>query len=511
MQNNQSHSVKDLAWLQSELGALLQQNLSDNLVGSDLPNKINDLNLDSRRVKAGDVFIALSGFNVHGLEFAIEAEKAGAIAVVVESVESMSEDSKKCLKLLSIPVIKCNDLSAVLGELASAFYDRPSQKMHVTAITGTNGKTSTAWLLMYALEQLGVKVGYMGTLGIGGISGLKKTANTTPSAIVIQKNLAAMISAGYEHVCMEVSSHALDQKRLNGTEIQSAVFTNLTRDHLDYHHTMQAYADAKLKLFKDFAPSISVINGDDEVGASWLDRELFNQSTVSYGVKNKSVHFKASNIKLLTSGITFELDLAGKSFVLNTSLLGAFNVENTLAVIAILEALGYPINQISSAVARLQPVPGRMNRVDDVPNDVLVVVDYAHTPDALLQVLKSLRAHALNCLWCVFGCGGNRDKGKRSIMGEIAEQHADQVVLTDDNPRFESSIQIISDIKKGMKNEPHVINNRKQAIAYVLNNSKSGDVVLLAGKGHESTQEINGKLIPFNDTNVVKQLIKVAV
>ena len=510
MQDNRHVSEKDLGWLKSELSQLSKTFKLECLEGFDASLTINDLCLDSREIKPGDVFVALSGFNVHGLDYAYQAERAGAIAVISEPTKAKRTKFVGRQKPLQIPVIECADLSDVLGDLACAFYDHPSKKLKVTAITGTNGQTSTAWLMMHALELLGVKAGYIGTLGVGGISQLENLQNTTPSAIAIQKSMAAMSEAGYQHVCIEVSSHALDQMRFNGTQVNTAIFTNLSRDHLDYHNSMQAYEAAKLKLFTDFNPAVSIINCDDAVGASWLLKELKDQPTVSYGITSTAVQFKAVHIELLSAGIAFELDLHGQITAFKTALLGAFNVLNSLAVIAALNSMGFRIDQLPAVVAELQPVPGRMNRIDDARNGSTMVVDYAHTPDALLQVLKALRAHTKKKLWCVFGCGGNRDKGKRAMMGEIAEQYADQVVLTDDNPRFESPAQIIADIEAGMQAKPHVINNRKQAIAYVIDQSQRGDIILIAGKGHESTQEVNGVLLPFNDMDVAKELLQVA-
>lgn len=506
MRNN-----KTLGWLLSQLG----QSFDDSkfkMDNSDLLDKeIGELCLDSREIQAGDVFIALSGFNVHGLDYAYQAERAGAIVVLAEPTKEQRTAYVGRQKPLKIPVIECPGLSQLLGNLACEFYDHPSQKLSVTAITGTNGKTSTAWLMMHALELLGVKTGYIGTLGIGGIEQLASIQNTTPSAIAIQKSLAAMVSQGYQHVCIEVSSHALHQHRFNGTKVKNAIFTNLSRDHLDYHKTMNDYAATKLKLFTAFKPEISIINADDEFGNAWLNNELAAVKAISYAVNRSDVDYQAVNIRLLPAGIAFDLVFKAQTTAFKTTLLGQFNVENSMSVIAALQTMGFSLADLVTVVRQLQPVPGRMNRIDDKRNGSTIVVDYAHTPDALEQVLKALRAHTENKLWCVFGCGGNRDKGKRAMMGSVAEQHADLVILTDDNPRFEDSAQIIADIEGGMKAKPHVINNRKQAIAYVIDQSQHGDIVLLAGKGHESTQEIDGKLLPFNDIEVVESLMQVAV
>ncbi len=476
--------------------------------------EVNDLKLDNRAVQAGDVFIALSGFNVHGMDYAYQAERAGAVAVIAEPVKQERAAYVGRQKPLKIPVIEVDNLSDQLGHLASKFYGNPSEKLKVTAITGTNGKTSTAWLLMHALEQLGVKTGYIGTLGVGDVSAMKSLQNTTPSAIEIQKNLAAMVSAGFEHVCIEVSSHALDQNRFTGTQVENAVYTNLSRDHLDYHKTMKAYAKTKLKLFKEFSVNNSIINIDDAVGEKWVEDlskdDTVNCQLLTYGINNSAAMFQASEIELLPEGIAFMLSHAATKKPFQTSLLGQFNVENTLAVLATLHGMGYSLDQLTPVVKHLNPVPGRMNRIDITSNGSIMVVDYAHTPDALEQVLKALKAHVNNELWCVFGCGGNRDKGKRPMMGSIAETYADHVILTDDNPRFESSAQILADIEFGMQIKPHVISDRKQAITYVIDKSQRGDIILLAGKGHESTQEINGELLHFNDMNVVTEIMQVA-
>lgn len=511
MPNNSTFKVKNLSWLQQQLKLLSQDAAAPPAKDFDGALKINDLCLDSRLLVPGDVFIALSGFNVHGLDYAYQAERAGALAIITEPTKANRATYVRRQKPLKIPVIECNDLSGILGDLACEFYDHPSQKLAVTAITGTNGKTSVAWLMMKALEQLGVKAGYIGTLGVGGIDQLTAMQNTTPSAISIQKSMAGMSAAGFQHVCIEVSSHALDQQRFNGTQVEHAIFTNLSRDHLDYHETMEAYALAKLKLFTDFNPKVCIINRDDKYGAQWLAEELKGQDILSYGINCDHLDYKASNIKLLPAGIAFDLSAKHKTAAFKTSLLGEFNVLNSLAVVAALQASGYEIEQLLPVLAALEPVPGRMNRIDNQENGSIMVVDYAHTPDALLQVLKALRLHTDKKVWCIFGCGGNRDKGKRALMGEIAELHADHVVLTDDNPRYESPAQIIADIETGMQRKPKIINNRKQAIAYVLKHSQRGDIILIAGKGHESTQEVNGKLLPFNDIDVTKELLKVAV
>lgn len=492
---------------------MAEHTLNDLLNWLDLPAAgsallVKGLSMDTRTIKPGDVFIAVSGFNVHGMDFAYQAERAGAVAVITEPVKAGRAAKAGRQKPLSIPVHECATLSERLGELASAFYGHPSRQLKVTAVTGTNGKTSTAWLLMHALNQLGERTGYIGTLGVGEAGDLQPLSNTTPSAIEIQKYLADMLHNGLSQVCVEVSSHALDQGRFNGTRIAHAVFTNLSRDHLDYHRTMKAYAAAKFKLFNEFSAKHLIINADDEWGRQWL-QTLPADQLISYGIHHNA-DWQAANTSLTPVGIAFELTGAGQTRQVETRLLGDFNVQNLLAMMAVLHTCGFSLADILSVTAKLVPVPGRMNRIDIPANRSTLVVDYAHTPDALEQVLKALRRHVDNQLWCVFGCGGNRDKGKRPMMGAIAEQYADQVVLTDDNPRFESSAQILADIAFGMKTRPHVIANRKQAIAYVIDKSQPGDMILVAGKGHESTQEVEGELYRFNDMEVVKKLLGAA-
>ncbi|WP_283708640.1 UDP-N-acetylmuramoyl-L-alanyl-D-glutamate--2,6-diaminopimelate ligase [Marinicella marina] len=500
---------KNLQWLLKELHQLSADFPKEQAFDAAFNQDIENLSLDSRKIKQGDVFVALSGFNVHGMDYAYQAERAGAIAILTEPPKAGRAKYVGRQKPLQVPVIECADLSEILGDLSCAFYDHPSQSLKITAITGTNGKTSTAWLMMHALEQLGVKTGYIGTLGVGDTEQLKSSQNTTPSAIAIQKNLASMLQSGYKHVCIEVSSHALDQNRFNGTDVDTAIFTNLSRDHLDYHQTLAAYEAAKLKLFTTFSPRLSIINADDATAESWLQTKVITGQALTYGIDNPAADFIAKEVHLLPAGIAFELIAKEQRISYETALLGRFNVHNTLAVLAALSQ-DFKLEATRNVVKTLQPVPGRMNRIDDPRNGSIMVVDYAHTPDALKQVLMALRMHTDGQLWCVFGCGGNRDKGKRPMMGAIAEQLADKVILTDDNPRFESSAQIIADIESGMQNKPHVINDREQAIAYVLDQANKGDIILLAGKGHESTQEINGHLLPFNDMNKIKILMQEA-
>lgn len=472
---------------------------------------VNSICLDSRSVKRGSLFIALSGFNVHGMDYAYQAQRAGAVAILVEDVKVDRAQVIGRQKPLRIPIIEIERLGGKLGILAANFYGHPSKELKITAITGTNGKTSTAWLLTQMLKNLGCSASYMGTLGYGDLENLTSLDNTTPSALAIQSILAEFVEKGVQHVCIEVSSHALDQQRIKGLLIDTAVFTNLSRDHLDYHRTMKAYAETKTRLFTEFSLNNVVINIDDDTGFSISNMQLQADNISTCSVDRKKASFIAKDVKFSSSNIEFMLKHKNNSQLVITDLLGRFNVENLLAVIAVLSGYGYKLDEICRKIKGLSPVPGRMNRIACGENHPLIVVDYAHTPDALEQVLKALKEYKSGQLWCIFGCGGNRDKGKRPVMGRLAEKYADKVILTDDNPRFEDPDEIIAGIEFGMKNKAMVIRDRKQAITYAIDHCDSDDLILIAGKGHESIQEIKGRLLAFNDAEVVLELLGEAV
>lgn len=464
--------------------------------------KVSGLAIDSREIQVGDVFLALVGHQKHGYEFARQAEQNGAVAILAETPLPQELGGQT----VDIPVYEIDQLSQQLGHLAAGFYQYPSKDLKVIAVTGTNGKTSTAWLLTQALEHLEQKAAYMGTLGVGGLDALSQLSNTTPSALHIQKHLAAMVSAGYECVCMEASSHALVQGRLNGLNIDAAVLTNISQDHLDYHQTMADYARAKQRLFTDFNLRHAVINSDDDYGRQWLQAGV-NAAVVNvYGQAVTGVQqlHQAKNIHLKSAGLSFQWHHSNRQNKVSSALLGRFNVDNLLAVMATLTEMGFKPTQIIEAVTKLTPVPGRMNVIQLVHKDVTVVIDFAHTPDAMAQVLTALADHCSHELWCVFGCGGDRDKSKRPQMGRIAEQYAQHVIITDDNPRFESAAQIAADIVTGMQSQPVIIHDRKAAIEQALQQSVAGDVVLIAGKGHETTQQIKDQYIEMNDFQLVQ-------
>lgn len=464
---------------------------------------VTGLAIDSRDVRPGDLFLAVAGHQQHGLTYARQAQQLGAVAIFAES--PLPEDVRE--QAVDIPIYEIRTLNQQLGTLAAYFHDYPAEKIKVMAVTGTNGKTSTAWLLVQALQALGVSSAYMGTLGMGSLDSLQKLKNTTPSALHIQSFLADSVSRGIACVCLEASSHALVQGRLNGLAIDTAILTNISQDHLDYHQTMTAYAQAKQRLFTEFKLRHAVINSDDAYGRQWLQADIDADLISVYGRQRQAQQNHqhiAESIQARDNGIHFEWLHDQQQNLIKSHLLGGFNVDNLLAVMATLSGLSYSAADILRVIPTLTPVPGRMNMVRLDHKAVTVVIDFAHTPDALAQVLVALSDHCQHQMWCVFGCGGNRDQSKRPQMGRIAERHAHHVIVTDDNPRFESAADIVADIASGMSRPPLIIHNRKAAIEQALHQSVKGDVVLIAGKGHETTQQIKEDFIEMNDFQVVQ-------
>ncbi len=484
--------------------------LSELLNWLDIDSKFLDIEvsgicLDSRKITQGDVFIALSGFDNHGIDFAYQVHRGGAVAIIAESLSKGKAMPKGRQQPIDIPVVEVENLTDKLGMLTSNFYGNPSSKLEIIGITGTNGKTSCAWIMLQAWDKLGVKGAYIGTLGYGTLQQMNDLPNTTPTALELQKILANFVTLGITHVSLEVSSHGLSLGRVNNTLFKGAGLTNISRDHLDFHETMEQYSNAKKLLFTDFDLDFSVINANDYYGKQWINE--IQSKVVSYGTESNECEFSAKNLLLTPAGIDFTLTWKDQEFALHTHLLGKFNIDNLLMVMATLIKQGYKIEDITAIVPELKPVPGRMNCVDADKNQPLIIVDYAHTPDALKQVLMALKEHNARKIWCVFGCGGNRDKGKRPQMGHIAESLADCVIVTDDNPRYEDSQQIIQDVLMGMNTKPTVIHDRKLAITHAINHAHSNDLILIAGKGHEPYQLINGQYHDFDDRVVAAQLL----
>ena len=481
------------------LGELLPE-----LEGLSAELAITGLVQDSREVRPGDAFVAIGGFGAHGLHFADAAKAAGAAAVLYEP--PAPDDLPAPADAIPVP-----GLRARMGALADSFHGHPSAAMATVGVTGTNGKTSTVQLLAQAWTLRGQKAGTLGTLGAGIWPKAVPTGFTTPLVLRLHALLAELRDEGASAVAMEVSSHALDQGRVDGVHFDVAVFTNLTRDHLDYHGDMARYGAAKARLFDWPGLRAAAVNLDDAFG-----RELFAavQGKVralgfsSRGAAGASV--RAEELVLDAGGIGFLLHASGQAHPVRSPLLGRFNVDNLLGVATTLYALDMAPALIAETLSQLLPVDGRMNRLGGAPGQPLVVVDYAHTPDALEQALASLRAHAAGRLVCVFGCGGERDTGKRPQMAAIAERLADAVIVTDDNPRGEDGDAIVADILAGFLAPQAVVvqRDRAAAIARAIAEAAPGDVVLVAGKGHEPYQEIAGVKHPFEDAAVARECLR---
>lgn len=466
---------------------------------------VTGLSSDSREVTANDCFFALKGYQQDGRDYIPSALQKGAKAIIVDERYPYKGN-------IAVPVIKVPDLPKHLGEIAGKFYHRPSDELIMIGVTGTNGKTSISQYLARTLEMASTSCGVIGTLGYGFPDHLQTTIHTTSDALTLHKQLTHLHEKGALAVAMEVSSHALAQYRTNGIVFDIAIFTNLTRDHLDFHGTMANYAAAKKKLFHSPGLKHAVINTDDPFGLA-LAQELNGKVKIyCYGLKRNDLSLpfvEATNINLNHKGMTAKISSPWGSGQLRSRLLGRFNVSNLLAVLTTLLVLEMPFDTALDYIANLQTVSGRM-QVFGGGKMPMVVADYAHTPDALMQVLQALREHTHGTLWCVFGCGGDRDRGKRSLMGQIAERYSDQLIITDDNPRTEDPAQIVAEIKQGLLCPwaAEVQHDRGAAIAHVISCAQPGDVVLVAGKGHESYQIIGNEKMPFSDPEHIQTQLR---
>lgn len=465
---------------------------------------LQGLACDSRLVKAGDTFFAFAGSKANGLQFIPEAIQKGAVAVVVEQGAALPK--------ISVPMIEVKNVRRAFAEAAAAFYGYPSRHLKVIAMTGTNGKTSICYLTAQALRAFGKKVAILSTLGNGMLDHLQASELTTVDALQIQASLAEFLKAGIEYVVMEASSHGLDQERLAGTEVKIGVFTNLTRDHLDYHENMAAYAAAKQRLFQDFPLEAAVINEDDELGRCLIQNLKARKLPVyTYGL-GSSADLHAENILLQVDGMQGRISTPAGSAYFQSRLVGQFNVYNILAIVGVLLSLKFPLAEIINTLGILAPVPGRLNSVV-LAKGTKVFLDFAHTPDALAQALGSLRSFAQAKLICVFGCGGDRDRGKRPLMAEISERFADISVVTDDNPRFEDSAAIIAEVLMGFSQNATVLveADRKLAIEKAVAIAGENDIILLAGKGGEPYQVIGSQKIPFSELEILAPYVQTVV
>lgn len=477
--------------------------------------EVSGLAIDSRDIRQGDVFLAYRGINSDGRSYIQNAIENGAVAVIAEKNKQWEQFSLVDGKT---PVFVYPNLKKDIGVLAANYFDNPSNQMKVIGITGTNGKTSCSHFIAEALNLLNKRCAVLGTLGYGFPDQLKASTHTTPDPVNLQKNLKALKDEGASFIAMEASSHALDQGRLNGTVIDAAVLTNITHDHLDYHKSMDQYAEAKRTLFLWKGLNHIVINLDDEYGKQWIGSlEKSNKlNLVGYsrgGSQLSTQSFKRVIAKEITcdiNGICFDYSSSwGDGQIENRQILGDCNVDNFLAVIGVLFSFGFDSKAISKVLSKIHGVPGRMEKIQ-IPDMPVVIVDFAHTPDAFENVLSDVMHQKKGKLICVFGCGGDRDREKRPVMGRIAERLADKVVLTNDNPRSEDSSNIFKGILSEVSNLSsfEVIEDRAKAITSALNLAGKEDVVLVCGKGAESYQEIKGDKIPFSDKAVIESVLK---
>lgn len=520
-----------------------------------LHTPLSGLCSDSRQVQPGDVFMAYPGLTTDGRLYIQDAINKGAIAVLSEY-----QANAQALPLMQVPIIPYTDLQNTVGYIANQFYDKPSEKMHVMGVTGTNGKTSCTHFIAQIMQHLGKPCGVMGTLGVGllgelrdltvnshkfqmtekhqqihhahNINNIHQNNMTTADAILTHQHLAWAYEHNISSMAIEVTSHALTQGRMNGVHFETAIFTNLTRDHLDYHQTLENYWQAKKRLFLDFNPKNSIVNLDDEHGLS-LYKELKEQNKNVIGYTSNTNHASDTNHTTQMSSecmidthhciLTQEVLFNEQGIQANIKtpwgvgnfhchLLGKFNLSNLLAAIGALCLQGFSLNEVLNALPFLHNAPGRMTSLGGniSTKEPKVIIDFAHTPDALMMVLQALKSHCKGKLWCIFGCGGNRDAGKRPLMAEVAETFADWVIVTNDNPREENPDSIIQDILKGFSDKSSITveSDRALAIAYAIYHANPDDLILVAGKGHETYQIIGKEKIPFNDEAVVKEALK---
>jgi len=487
----------------SNLRELLRGLVSDAVLSQVPSQPMTALTLDSRNVRAGGVFIALPGLQRHGIDFAVQALANGANVVLWEPTGDHAATSLSSAQLVAIP-----QLSNIVGQLADRFYDEPSASLKIAAVTGTNGKSTTAYLIASAADACGIAAGYSGTVGYGRINQLKEATHTTPDVVGMHRQLAELRDMNAKAAGIEVSSHALDQDRIAAVRVDTAVFTNLSRDHLDYHVTMAAYGEAKARLFQVPGLQHRVINADDAFGRELLLRRTTASITTAYTCDpsfHSALFVQARDVRLSDAGLELSIGGSFGDAELRSPLLGRFNAENLLASLSVLLGWGVPLTRAVQALEHASPPPGRMEVYRDVSGK-LAVVDYAHTPDALDKALQVLKAHCRGKLICVFGCGGDRDPGKRPQMGAVAERLADRVVITNDNPRTEDPAQIIDAIQHGMTNPANasVELDRAKAIEYALGIAQAHDIVLIAGKGHEDYQTIGTTKHHFSDREVVQ-------
>ena len=458
---------------------------------------VSGISSDSRKLRPGNVFLACQGATSHGLDFIDQAEAAGVAAVVWDSSTGSPVDA-------GVPMIAVEGLAGRLGEIANRWFDSPSHAIKVSGVTGTNGKTTVAWLASQCFSSLGLPCAYVGTLGSGLEDLDGEGAMTTPACIELHELLAGFRDRGARHAVIEVSSHAMEQSRVDGVHFDSAIFTNLTRDHIDYHGSMRAYFDAKASLFLDHDVANRIVCVDSEYGVELAGRcgaNVVTVSTTMNRVANGRPYVFVSSKVPSGSGTRIAIRSSWGEAEFDLPLAGDFNVANAAEVLALLLCNEIELESACAALGRSKAPPGRMQLVDagEDQSRPRVYVDYSHTPASLEAALKALRPHCKGELWCVFGCGGDRDRGKRPMMGKVAAELSSHAIVTSDNPRSESPESIVAEILEGMDGSGVAIVDRAEAIAHAVEHAKPDDVVLIAGKGHENYQVIGDRVVPFSD------------
>ncbi len=484
---------------------LLLSRLNTLHVHGPLDVEISAICYDSRQVKPGALFVAMRGNQVDGHSYVAQAVSRGAVAIMVEHPVAETPAAVTCIEV--------TDTRATLAFVAAFFHHQPALKLKIAGITGTNGKTTTSYLLKHICERAVLRCGLIGTVRYEIGDEIAPSEHTTPEASDLQDLLARMRDAGCKAAVMEVSSHAIAQGRVQGVQFDAAVFTNLTQDHLDFHGSIENYFETKASLFTNFLPAqtkkrgTSVINIDDRYGAELRARLPSEARVITYGVGNKA-DFRASNFKTELAGTSYQLDAQDRSYLVRFPLIGKFNIYNSLAALAAATALGVPLRAAILALATAPPVPGRLQLVPGKRN-YQVYVDYAHTDDALHSVLRTLRELNPHRLIVVFGCGGDRDRAKRPLMAQAAEQWSDYAIITSDNPRSELPDAIIRDVERGFKGTKYeVLIDRAEAIKRAVALAEARDIILIAGKGHETYQQFAHGTIDFDDVQVARAAIE---
>ncbi|RDZ11969.1 UDP-N-acetylmuramoyl-L-alanyl-D-glutamate--2,6-diaminopimelate ligase [Priestia megaterium] len=462
---------------------------------------ITSIEMDSREVKPGALFICIDGYTVDGHSFAQMAVEKGAVAILAEKPVDVE-----------VPVVRVKSTKRAMAVLADAFYNQPTQKMHLIGVTGTNGKTTITHLIEHIFKSQHKKTGLIGTIEIRIGDTSYNVKNTTPESLTLQKTFHQMVEENVEVAMMEVSSHALDLGRVHGCDFDVAVFSNLTQDHLDYHHTMEDYRRAKGLLFAQLGnaynhnrPKFAVLNADDAATEEYIKNTA--ATVITYGIDRES-DIRATNIQITNSGTTFDLTTSTETVRVEMKLIGKFSVYNVLAATAACLVSGIPLSVIVEEIKVLEGVSGRFEVVD-AEQDFTVIVDYAHTPDSLENVLKTVKEFAKRNIYVIVGCGGDRDRTKRPIMARIAAEYSTQAILTSDNPRSEDPLAILKDMEEGLDTDNYVtIADRAEAIRYAVEAAHAGDVIVIAGKGHETYQIIGKKVFDFDDREVARKMIE---